>query len=49
MIREITGEEIGTVALSSYTEPRMTIAEERRRTAKERYNANEYFREEIGY
>jgi len=27
----------------------MTNAEERRRTAKERYNANEYFREEIGY
>lgn len=50
MIREVTGDEIGTISLyeKSYgTDPRMMNAEERRRSAKERYSTNQYFREEM--
>lgn len=50
MIREVIGEEIGTVSFYERpygTDSRMMNAEERRRSAKERYSTNQYFREEM--
>ena len=53
MIREVTGEEIGAVSMYERPygsmNPRMINAEEGRRSAKERYKGNEYFREEFRY